>query len=173
MDKQDLPIKFADCVEFTIPAFEGRPPVTLSFTQISGAEGRIIDAKSVNPAIYSDLEYVYNEGYREARKNLSVVGYELLKADKTIRMLKSTYLLDEYPDFLKEKKLKDNAANRDAFLSRQEDYELALDRIAMLKALESLLEGKVKVFENVCRYMKKAMDLTIRSGVDSNKYTGR
>jgi hypothetical protein len=40
----------------------------------------------------------------------------------------------------------------------------------MLQALENLLEGKVKVVENVCRYMRKSMDMIIRSGIDPNKY---
>jgi len=173
MSDQTLPIKFADCVEFTIPEFDTRLPVKLSFSKITEGEIRLIEAKAVNGATYSDLEYTYNEGYREARKNLTVVGYEIAQAERIVRRIKSEHILDEYPGFLKEKGLKDNATVRDAFLERQGDYVSAMDRVSMLKALESLLEGKIKVFENVCRYMKKEVDILLRSGMVSDKYTGR
>ena len=84
--------------------------------------------------------------------------------------IKSGYLLDEYPAFRKEKGLSDNAANRDAFLEAQEDYRNAVERLDQLKALETFVEGRVKIFENVTRYMRKQMDLIRNSGIDPNKY---
>jgi len=170
MSDQILPIKFAECVEFTIPAFDTRPPVSLIFTSISEGEKRLIEARLVNGGTYSDLEYCFNEGYREAKKNLSTVGYEISQAKKILRRIKSQYILDVYPKFLKENGLKDNACNREAFLEKQADFVSAQDRLDMLLALESLVEGKIKVFENVCRYMKKEMDILIRSGMTGNKY---
>ena len=173
MSDQTLPIKFAESVEFTIPEFDTRLPVSLDFSSIAEGEKRLVEAKAVTGATYSELEYTYNEGYREAKKNLTIVGYEIAQAEKIVRRLKSEHILDEYPDFLKTLSLKDNATIRDAFLERQADYVSAVDRVSMLKALESLLDGKIKVFENVCRYMKKEMDILIRSGMTSDKYTGR
>jgi len=170
-EKQSLPIKFAESVEFIIPKFYTRPAIPLRFNDISEGERRLVEAKAVNGATYADLEFSFNEGYREAKTNLSVVGYEITQAEKKLRSVKSEYLLDTYPEFLREKKLKDNAAIRDAYLERQTDYVETKDRIDMLKALENLLEGKVKVFENVCRYMRKEMDILIRSGMTGNKYT--
>lgn len=167
---QNLPIKFAETVEFTIPPLMHRPEVYLSFTHIREGESRLREAQLVNPATYAELEFTYGEGYREAKKNLSLVGYEIMQAEKMIRKLKSEYLIDEYPDFLSNSKLKDSNATKDAFLTKKDDYVQAVDRLDSLKALESLLEGKVKVFENVSRYMKKQMDILIRSGIDPNKY---
>lgn len=170
MSGQTLPAQFENHVEFTIPGFHMRPPIKLHWSKISEGEKRLVEARVVNPGTYSDLEFTFNEGYREAKANLSAVGYEITQADKVLRKLKSEFLLDKYPDFLKETKIKDSAAIREAFLEKHEEYVDAKDRIDMLVALESLLDGKVKVFENVCRYMKKQMDLTLRSGVDPNKY---
>jgi hypothetical protein len=158
-------------VELTIPQFGTSEPIKLSMTAIKEAERRLIEAKMVNPATYSELEYVMNEGYREARKNITIVGYEITKAEKALREAKSIAILDEYPQFLKDNSFKDNATLRDAFLERQPNYVAAHDRIDMLKAYLDLMEGKVKVMENVCRYMKVEMKLFERSGViDSNKY---
>lgn len=170
MSDQALPVKFADVVELAIPAFDDRPIITLEFSSIREGEKRLIEAKVVNPATYSDLEYSFNEGYREAKKNLSIIGYEIAQADRIFRRIKSELILDEYPAFLKERGLKDNATVRDAFLEQNKQYIDAQERIDMLKAMEALVDGKIKVFENVCRYMRKSMDLLIRSGVNSNKY---
>ena len=90
---------------------------------------------------------------------------------KAIRQIKSQYLLDEYPDFLRDSKVKDSTATKEAFLERKEDYVKAMDRLALLNAIESLFDGKIKVFENVCRFMRKEIDIQMRSGcIDSNKY---
>jgi hypothetical protein len=157
--------------ELTIPQFGKLPQLVLDMTKISNGENRLFEAQVVNPATYSELEYVFNEGYREAKKHLSQIGYQITRADKALREAKSIALLDEYPTFLKEKNIKDSVQIRDAYLERVKDYTDAQDRIDMLRAVESLLDSKVKVFENTCRYMKKSIDLIIRSGVDSNKYS--
>lgn len=167
---QNLPINYTDKVELTIPQFGSTPSIVLDVGAIKRAEGRILEAKVINPATYNELEYVFNEGYRESRKHLSEIGYQITRAEKALREAKSIAILDYYPEYLKQNKLKDNATIRDAFLERQPDYVAAQDRIDMLKALESLFEGKVRNFENVCRYIRKQMDLFIRSGVDASKY---
>lgn len=160
-----------DTHELVIPPFNGSQPIPLPLSSIREGERRLIEAKMVNAATYADLEYCFGEGYREAKKNISVLGYEITKAEKALREAKSIAILDDYPDFLKDKGLKDNATVRDAFLETRKDYVSAHDRIDMLKAMLDLMEGKVKVFENVSRYMKKEMDLLIRGGViDHNKY---
>ena len=170
MSEQALPVKFEQVIELAIPQFDDRPVVTLSFSGIKEGERRLIEARLVNPITYSDLEHSFGEGYREAKANLSVIGYEITQAERIFRRIRSELILDEYPEFLKEKKLKDNATIRDAFLETHKPFVDAQERINMLKAMESLMDGKIKVFENVCRYMRKQMDILIRSGVGSNKY---
>lgn len=159
--------------ELVIPQFGNLPEITLDLTKIKQGEDRLYEAQNVNAISYSELEYVFNEGYREAKKYLSQVGYQLTRAEKALREAKSVALLDEYPAFLIEKKMKDSAQIRDAYLETYKPYTEAQDRIDMLKAIEALLDGKVKVFENTCRYMKKSIDLVLRSGMDVNKYSSR
>ena len=148
----------------TIPAFKNIPQLILDISKIKEGENRFLEAKIVNGATYSDLEYCFNEGYRQAKKHLSTVMYQIAMAKKAIRQVKSEYLLDKYPDFLKENRIKDSTATKEAYLEKKEEYVAALDRLALLNSLECLLEGKVKVFENVCRFMRKEIDLQIRSG---------
>jgi hypothetical protein len=167
---QKLPSNFSQHAELTIPEFGNEKSLTLNFTAIKEGEGRISEARIVNGATYNELEYVFNEGYRQARVNLAEVGYKITRAQKIWRDVKSRAILDDYPEFLKNKGLKDNATIRDAFLETYDDYVKAQDRIDMLTALQDLLEGKIKNFENICRYMRKQIDIDIRSGVDSNKY---
>jgi hypothetical protein len=157
--------------DLTIPPFKSSNALALPMTAIREGERRLVEAKLVNAATYADLEYCFGEGYREAKKNVSLINYEISKAEKALREAKSIAILDEYPGFLKENSLKDNATVRDAYLERCPDYVAAHDRIDMLKAMLDLMEGKIKVFENVSRFMRKEIDLYIRGGmIDSNKY---
>jgi hypothetical protein len=156
--------------ELTIPQFGELPALTLDMTKIHIGEERLHEAQVVNQMTYSELEYTFNEGYREAKKSLSQVGFQLTRAKKALRKAKSTALLDDYPEFLKEKGMKDSAQIRDAYLERIKDYTDAQDRIDMLMAISTLLESKIEVFVNTCRYMKKQMDIELQSGVNSNKY---
>lgn len=173
MSKQVLPTNFTESVELTIPEFGTRSEVRLVCTKIREGETRIIEAKAVNGATYNELEYVFNEGYREAKANLTMVRYEIAQSQKIQRRIKSECLLDQYPEFIKNRGINDNASNREAFLELNEDYIAAQDRIDMLVAMEEMFENKIKVFENVCRYMKKEMDILIRSGMSGNKFTGK
>ena len=157
--------------ELVIPQFGSLPQMTLDLTKIKEGEDRLYEAQNVNVISYSNLEYVYNEGYREAKKHLSQVGYQITRAEKALIEAKSRALLDEYPVFLKDRNMKDSAQIRDAYLETVKDYTEAQDRIDMLKAIDALLDGKVKVFENTCRYMKRQIDIVLRSGMDVNKYT--
>jgi hypothetical protein len=161
-----------DSNALVIPAFRGSPALTLELGRTREAERRIIEAKTVNPVSYADLEHCFNESYRELKKNLSNVGYQISLADKALEQAKAVVLLDKYPDFMKDKtKTQDNADLRKAFLMRDDDYLEALDRVNQLKAMESFLDGKIKVMERVSAYCKKQMDILIRSGMaNANLY---
>ena len=127
----------------------------------------------VNGATYSDLEMIMLQGESEMRTNHSQITYEITRSKKTLERLKSEYLIDEYVPFLKETGLKDSTIVKNAFLQKKEDFIAAQDRIDFLTALESLVEGKIKVLNNVSRVMKKEMDLQIRSAFNGNKYTSK
>ena len=120
----------------------------------------------VNPSTYSDLEHTFNESYRDLKRHLSSVGYHLTLADKAIRQAKAEVILGSYAEFMTGKpKSHDNSDLRVAFLMKDPDYLAALDRVNQLKALESNLDGKIKVIENVSRYMRQKMYLISKSGV--------
>lgn len=149
-----------------IPAFDKFPALKMEMFSIRTAEHRIIEAKNVNPSTYSDLEHTFNEAYRELKRHLSTIGYQVAMANKALRQAKSEVILGTYAEFMKDKpKYHDNTDLRDAFLMKDTDYLAALDRLAQLQAFESNFEGKVKVLENVCRYMRQKMYLLSKSGV--------
>jgi len=173
MNKDELPVKFGVTKEFLIPEFDGRPAINLSFTANYEAERRMVEARVVNGATYSDLEMIILQGESEMRTNHSQITYEITRSKKTLERLKSEYLIDEYVPFLKETGLKDSTIVKNAFLQKKEDFIAAQDRIDFLTALESLVEGKIKVLNNVSRVMKKEMDLQIRSAFNGNKYTSK
>ena len=151
-----------------IPGFQGSPNLTLPIKATRESEARFIEVKNVNPITYTDLEHTFNESYRELKQHLATIGYQLEMAKKALRNAQSRIMLDLYPDFIQGKpKTYDNAHVRDAFLMRDKEYAEALDRISMLTALEAFMDGRIKTVENVCRYMRKRMDLIIRSGLSA------
>lgn len=149
-----------------LPPFKKAPELRLEMDKIIEAEHRIHESKMVSPVTYADLEHCYNEAYRDLRRHLSSIGYNIAMAEKAMEEAKAAVLLDKYPAFMGGKpKSHDSADLRKAFLIRDEDYVAALDRYNQLKALESNFDGKIKVFENICRYMRQKMQLITRSGL--------
>lgn len=149
-----------------IPAFGKLPAFSMDMGKIREAESRYLEAKTVNPSTYADLEHSFNEAYRDLKRHMSTIGYQLAFADKALRQAKANVLLGSYAEFMQGKpKSHDNADLRDAYLINDPDYVAALDRVNQLKALESNFEGKIKVVENVCRYMRQKMYLISKSGV--------
>lgn len=156
---------------FILPAFGKSQALPIDMSKIREAEKRIIEAKMVNPSTYAELECCFNEAYRDLKRHLSTIGFQLALADKTLEEAKASILLDTYPEFLKNgsmKKSQDNADLRKAFMIRDPSYSATLDRINQLKALESNMDGKIKVIERTCAYMKKQIDLVLRSGLGGN-----
>src|SRR5579863_4606385 len=149
-----------------IASFGKSPELRLDISKIREAETRYIEAKTVNPSTFSDLEHTFNESYRNLKTHLSNVGYQLTLAEKSLREAQADVILGAYAEHLKDKpKYADNTMLKDAFLMKDTAYVAALDRINQLKALISNFEGKVKVVENVCRYMRQKMYLISKSGV--------
>lgn len=155
-----------------IPAFQKSEEKALNLNNTREGERRLLEAKDVNPITYANLESCFNEAYRELRRHLATVGYELSKADNALETAKSNFLIDHYQEKIKDlPKSHDSADLRKAWLMRDSEYLAAKDRLDMLKATEALLDGKIKVFEKTCQYMRKRMDLVLRSGLSgSNLY---
>lgn len=158
-----------------IPSFGKSPALVLDMGKIKEGESRYLEAKMVNPSSYADLEHSFNESYRDLKQHVSSIGHQLNMALKALGDAKADVILGAYAEYLTDKpKSMDSTARMEAFLSRDKAYSDALDRVNQLKALESYFDGKIKVVENVCRYMRKKMDLIIRSGlVDAGGYSGK
>lgn len=160
-----------DHIEVILPAFRGLEAVSINMTALKEAERRLVEAKTVTPSTYTELEYTMGEAYREIKRNLATVGYQILKTQNEFERSKASALLDKYPVFLEGKSSKfDNAAVRDAFLARDVEVQEAKERLDSLKTLEVFLEGRVKVMENVCHYMRNAMRLVMKSGIPTDIY---
>ena len=154
-----------------LPPFGKVPELRYDMTNIREAEMRLIEAKTVNPITYPDLEHTFNESYRDLKKYLAGIGYAITMALKSQEDAKADVLLGSYAELLAGKpKSYDTLDLRNAYLTRDPAYSAALERVAQLKAIESNLDGKIKVMENVCRYMRKQMDLVIRSGLSNKDY---
>ena len=77
---ENLPVKFGVTKELVIPEFDVRPSITLDFTKNHEAERRMVEARVVTGATYSDLEMVMVNGESEMRTNFALVSYEIAKS---------------------------------------------------------------------------------------------
>lgn len=154
-----------------IPALGKSPALKMEMKNIRYAESRLIEAKTVNPFTYPDLEHTFNESYRDLKKHIAILGYAITMAQKYVEEAKADVILGSYAEFLAGKpKSADTMDMRNAFLTRDKAYSDALERVAQLKATEANMDGKIKVMENVCRYMRKNIDLILRSGMTNKDY---
>lgn len=153
-----------------IPAFNKSQELHLCLNKTKEGESRLLEAKMANPITYAELECCYNQAYRELKTNLAIIGDQLNKASDDLETAKSNFLIDSYQDKIKDlPKSYDSADLRKAWLMRDEAYLAAKDRENMLKAMEALLDGKIKVFERTCAFMKKKIDLILRSGLSGSQ----
>jgi hypothetical protein len=153
-------------VALVIAPFGKLPELRLNMTAVRAAEQRYIEAKTVNPSTYADLECSFNESYRVLKDHYSQIGYQLSLAEKELRLAQANVVLGAYAEYLAGKpKAADTSHMKDAFLMKDETYLALLDKVNQLKAFQSNFEGKIKVVENVCRYMRQKMYLVSKSGV--------
>jgi hypothetical protein len=163
---------FNDGLALELPEFRGLPAIRLDISALQEAEKRAHEAQYVNPSTYANLEHCFGEAYRELKRHLATVGYQAVKAENEFEKSRAIALMDKYQEFMKDKPARlDTGEFRKAYISQDPDVVEAKDRLDSLKALEMFLDGRVRVMENISRYMKKKMDLIIRSGLSgSNLY---
>jgi hypothetical protein len=149
----------------TIPPLGNLPEMKVFLDKTIEAERRLPESQHLNPAIYNDLVYTYNESWRELGKALASIDYRLDKAEEEIENIKSEILLDRYPAFIEGKpKSFDNMDIRKAFIQKQEDYKRAVEYRDQIKAISALLETRMKSMERACSSLNKKMDQLTRSG---------
>ena len=149
----------------TIPGLEGvSPPMALDITLIQEAETRLIESKTVNPATYKELEYLYNQGYRQARQHLSSIDYQILRTERQKERERARVILEVLPPLLEGKPASYNNADfRASILATDVRYNDVSEQIDKLKAMSKFFEIRISVFEKACQYMRKGIDLIIRS----------
>ena len=74
-----------------LPSFGKTPQISLEMNKTREAEQRFVEAKTVNPVTYTELEHTFNEAYRELKRHSSTVGYQIAIAEKALAKLKLTY----------------------------------------------------------------------------------
>jgi hypothetical protein len=152
-------------VAIRLPGVGRLPELRLELSKTQEAEARLHEAQQVNPATYANLEYCYNESWRELKRAYAAVTYRLDKANEEIENIKAEILLDKWPEYIKDKpKSFDNMDMRKAYIQQQKPYLDATDHRDQVKAIEILIESRMKTMERTCAYMKKQMSILERTG---------
>ena len=151
--------------EVTIPEYEKVSGVTkLDLKAVFEAEGRLIEGKDVNAATYGALEYLYNEGYRQSKMHLATVSFQKIRAERQRDREKSRVILEVLPPLLEGKPASYNNSDfRHSILVSDEKYNSVCEHIDLLTSMEHFFETRISVFEKVCQYMRKQMDIQTKS----------
>lgn len=157
-----------------IPSYGHCKELVLDNGSWETAVSRLKEAQNLVPSNYSNLEFVFQEAWREARRNAINVGDAIKKAMQNIEEVKADIILVEIPEMLKTMpKGSNNADLRKAIFAKNEKYKAATEHLEKLEVLLNHFESHMKIMENTSRFLKKQMDYFIRSGSVSSGVTMR
>lgn len=139
------------------------PPMPLSLQRIYEAESRIRDVALVNQHKAPELLACFNIAYLDLNDHIRQLELLLHDAKKVANRRRSVVILDEVPKVLSEKGL--NTARspggsedqRQAVLDMDDEYVAHTDRVAQVKCLIELLDGKRKAIEWAYTSVKKIL----------------
>jgi hypothetical protein len=154
----------SDEKKLIIPAKGHAKEIQIRMGKIKEAEKRTYEAQFVNVGTYGELEYCYNEAFRDSTQVLGQVYLQIANIKKSMEERKADIILQIIPDMLEGKpKSANNADFRNAVIAKDEQYQEYADHLAKLEALQIHFEGVKKHMTETCRAMRKTIDL-IREG---------
>lgn len=149
-----------------VPAFRHCPELKLRMSGWQTAMKRLPEAKVLAASNYLDLEFTFQEAWRESKTNAIQVGDALKKARQNVSEVKADIILTEIPELLKElPKSANNADFRNAVIVKNEDYKKAQEHVEKLEAMLEHFESHMKIMENTSRFLKKQMDYFRNIGI--------
>lgn len=148
-----------------VPEFMGvNEKLALQMDRIQEAESRIHEIKVVSPATHKDLEFLMNEGYRQAKQNLIRLEHLKLKAERQKEREKARVILDVIPPLVEGRPQSYNNADfRAAILARDTEYTKICEHMDQLTHMIKFFEIRITVFEKACKIIHKSIDMMIRS----------
>lgn len=143
----------------------------LNLGEVRRLEARQIEVASVSKMKAPELMHALTRGYLAlATELIPKVTYERTQAEVAVEERRAVVMLDEAPRILREKKLtkesnpSGTADQRENVLALDAEYKKASNTVAMLKAVETLLKGKMHGFEMHYQTVKKVFDSMDRHG---------
>lgn len=147
-----------------LPAFMHCGELRLNMSNWTNAINRMPEAKNFVPAMYGDLEFDFQEAWRESKANAIKVGDAIRKAKQNIEEIKADIILEEIPKALENlPKSANNADFRKAIMAKNENYQQAVEYLGKLEAMLEHFESHMKTMENTTSYMKKQMNYYIQT----------
>ena len=148
----------------------GLAPFSVDMTKIYAAEIRLKEVSVVSGIAAKELMGYYIDAISEANRYLGWITYELMHAQKHLKLAKAEVIIDKMADQLDELKKrgqKDNADLREALVYRDPQFQTQLDIFNGLTALKAMFEAKAKVFEKA-HYACKAVYDSVKTAPQQN-----
>lgn len=123
--------------------------IEIPIGEINQAESRLPEVRFVNETTGRELAGHFNQASSLVGRYLSIIRYEILKAQKALMEAKADVIIDQAP--IKAKELKEHGIKmsediREAMTIKDPTYSKRLDVLHSLTAVETLLQEKSKTF---------------------------
>ena len=116
----------------------------MNMSLIDEAERRLHEVRLVSAATRTELKGMFNEAANAAGKYKAWVEYEILKAEKQLKLDRATVILDKAPieaAKMKEQGIKMNEDIREALIARDEECSHSLEVLNALQAVKAILDS--------------------------------
>lgn len=134
---------------------------TIEMSAIYKAESRLKEISVISGEASKELMGFYIDAISETNKYLGWVTYELMQAEKHLKLVKAEVIIDKLPALLvdyRKNGQKDNADIREALMYRDKEYQSQLDIVNGLSAIQEMLEAKTKTFSKAHYACKTVYD---------------
>ncbi len=160
----------------TVPAgTPGEQPLRLDIAEILSLEARKEEAATVSKVKAPELMAAMERGYSCASRLLTMVTWEVKKAESAVLKRRSIVVLEIAPQYLQERGLVTGRSpggsedQRTSVLSTDAEFVALSDNVDQLKAVQEFLKIKVRGFEMTFSAIKKVYDTLSGYGMMDTK----
>ena len=130
------------------------------------AESLLPGILTANKGNVNGLISNFNRAMISISQSLVQVNYEIVQAEKALKLVKAKIILDDLPEKIKSYRsmgIKDNADIRESIVLSDEDYQKHEDILNRLRAVKELLQVKYNMFDRSYWDAKASAELTKNS----------
>jgi hypothetical protein len=144
-------------------------PVVVDLRSVFTAEARLVELHHVTRVKAGELLRTFIEAWRDARTAQARARAQLVVSKRKVKEVRAEVILDKAVSVLKEKELVSTRSPsgsedlRDSVVTRDRDYQVAVERMEKIEAAVEFMEVKAEVMKMAYFAVNKLVDPVDRS----------